>query len=278
LPYSATMLSTFTKYRWHALAWISYIFTNNVLTAFSVIQEFARNSLVVEPWEVFTWELSSGAMSLFLIPAILVYDKLFPIDFQRPLPALAAHIPATFVYSLVHVGGFVTIRKWVYGWADRIYTFGDLPVELFYEYRKDAVTYFSALLIIYVFRELRRLKQGETKLTRTEQKNSQSLKLIATKGNQKVVISPSDIDSIEAAGNYVQLNVGDLSYLMRATMQSVAEQLKPFNFSRVHRAHIVNEDKIISAKPKRHGGMLLELASGAQLDCSRRYRQNLRSL
>lgn len=278
MPYSQTMLSTITKYRWHALAWICYILLDNTLAAFSVIQEYARNSLVVEPWEVFTWELSSGATSLVLIPAILFYDKLFPIDFQRPLPALAAHIPATFVYSLVHVGGFIALRKWVYSWADRIYTFGDLPVELFYEYRKDTVSYISVLIIIYVFRELRRLKKGEAKLTITEQENSQSLKLIATKGNQKVVIAPADIDSIEAAGNYVQLNVGDLSYLMRATMQNVAEQLKPFNFSRVHRAHIVNEDKIISAKPKSHGGMLLELANGAQLDCSRRYRQNLRCL
>lgn len=278
MPYSPTMLSTLKKYRWPALAWVCYIFINNVLKAFAVIQEYARNSLVVEPWEVFAWELSSGAVSLALIPAILLYDKLFPIDFKRPLPALAAHIPATFVYSLVHVGGFITLRKWVYSLADRVYTFGDLPVELFYEYRKDVVSYFSALLIIYVFRELRRLKKGETKLERTEQKNSQSLKLIASKGNQKVIINPRDIDSIEAAGNYVQLNVGDLSYLMRATMQSVAEQLEPFNFSRVHRAYIVNEDRIISAKPKSHGGMLLELASGAQLDCSRRYRQNLRSL
>lgn len=272
------MLSSLHKYRWHTFAWVCYIFIGNAVTAFSVIQEHARNNLVVEPWEVFTWELSSGAMSLALIPAILIYDRLFPINFQRPLPAIAAHIPGTLAYSLIHVGGFVLLRKWVYGWADRIYTFGDIPVEFFYEYRKDVISYVSVLAVVYVFRELRRLKEGATEFTRTEKTNSQSLKLIASKGNQKVVISPSDIDSVEAAGNYVQLNVGDCSYLMRATMQSVAEQLKPFNFSRVHRAHIVNESKIISAQPKAHGGMLLELASGAQLTCSRRYRQNLRSL
>lgn len=269
------MLSTLYQYRWYAIAWIAYGLSQNIVTAFSVIQEFARNNIFVEPWEVFSWELSSGVLSLALIPAILAYDKLFPIDFQRPLSTIAAHLPATVVYSAVHVGGFILIRKWIYSMADRVYTFGELPVELVYEYRKDLLSYFTVLAIIYAYRELRRLRDGETKLTQTEEHNQLSLKLIATKGNQKVVVVPADIDSIESAGNYVQLSVGDKQYLMRATMQKVTEQLKPFNFSRVHRTYIVNESKIVSAKPKSHGGLSLLLSNGSVIECSRRYRQNL---
>ncbi len=273
------MWKSIVSNRWLVLAWIAYLGAENVITSLSVIQEYARVSVSVEPWEVFLWEFSSGFMTFCLIPAIILYDRFFPLNFEQPLPQIAVqalqHLPATLGFCLIHVGGFIAIRKLIYSFAGRVYEFGNWPVELMYEYRKDVASYFTILAIIYVYRELRSLKEGKTKLDTVASEDQQSLKLIASKGRSKIVIAPNEIDSIEAAGNYVQLNVGSSSYLMRATMQTVADQLKSFNFSRVHRAHIVNEDKIVAALPKNNGGMILELQNGSKIECSRRYRQNL---
>ena len=52
-------------------------------------------------------------------------------------------------------------------------------------------------------------------------------------------VQPSDIDWIEAAGNYVSLHVGDKSYLLRETMHGIEGQLDPDVFVRVHRSTIV---------------------------------------
>lgn len=276
------MLKLLLNNHWKLLAWIAYLSTENLITSFSVIQEYARANLVVEPWEVFTWEFSSGFTILLLIPAIILFDRAFPLNFQQHVLGIARqiflHLPATIVFSLLHVGGFVLIRKWIYSIADRVYTFGDWPVELLYEYRKDLVTYFTILAIIYVYRELLSLSKGKARLDNVEPEDDLSLKLIATKGNKKVIIAPDEIDSIEAAGNYVQLNVNEKHYLMRSTMKEVADKLKPFNFARVHRGHIVNEARVIAATARDTGGLTLELKNGSHVECSRRYRQNLQSI
>jgi len=296
------MKSVFENFYLHALLWFLYVVIGNTVDALTIIQDFARNNVVVEPWEVFTWELSSAVMFLSLLPAVLYYEKLFPLNHKKPLHSLIVHIPATLVYTLLHVGGFVAIRKWIYSFADRIYTFGDVPIELFYEYRKDVLTYVFILTVVYFYRELRRLKEGEARVgedpdegrgrenhrennrengkenNREKDGNERAFTFIATKGNQKAIIAPQEIDFIESAGNYVQIHVGENHYLMRSTMLDVLAQLKGYNFSRIHRAYIVNEDRIVSSSPKGRGGLSIRVRSGRDIECSRRYRQNLQAL
>ncbi len=87
-----------------------------------------------------------------------------------------------------------------------------------------------------------------------------------------------EIDWIEAAGNYVRLNAGKESHLMRETMQSIEGQLDPQKFMRIHRGVIVNVERIRELQPTEHGDYSVTLRSGARLMLSRSYRDRLRQL
>lgn len=70
------------------------------------------------------------------------------------------------------------------------------------------------------------------------------------------------VDLIAAEGDYVSLHVGEHSYLHKDTMASIASQLDPDVFLRVHRSTIVNLTRIRSVR--RHGRALsLVLSTGA---------------
>lgn len=105
-----------------------------------------------------------------------------------------------------------------------------------------------------------------------EKSNRQLDTLDAYKGNRKVSVSIGTIQIVSAAGNYVELHCVDSQYLMRSTMKELEEQLKPYNFIRVHRSHLVNPTAIVSVQSD-----TLILNSGTKLTVSQRYRKNLNS-
>ena len=53
-----------------------------------------------------------------------------------------------------------------------------------------------------------------------------------------------EVDWMQASGNYVEIHAGGRSYLQRETMKSLDGKLSPRQFARVHRATIVNIDRI----------------------------------
>lgn len=87
-----------------------------------------------------------------------------------------------------------------------------------------------------------------------------------------------EIDWIEAAGNYVRLNAGKESHLLRETMQSLESQLDPQKFMRIHRGIIVNVERIRELQPTEHGDYTVTLRSGARLTLSRSFRDRLKQL
>lgn len=105
-----------------------------------------------------------------------------------------------------------------------------------------------------------------------QESDRQDETLDAYKGNRKVSVTISTIYIVSAAGNYVELHCADNQYLMRSTMKELEEQLKPYNFIRVHRSHLVNPTAIVSVQSD-----TLILNSGTKLTVSQRYRKNLNS-
>jgi two-component system LytT family response regulator len=78
-------------------------------------------------------------------------------------------------------------------------------------------------------------------------------------------VQPSDIDWIEAAGNYVSLHVGDKSYLLRETMHGIEGQLDPDVFVRVHRSAIVQLGRIREIQSSPGGRYQAVLKSGIRI-------------
>jgi two-component system LytT family response regulator len=101
--------------------------------------------------------------------------------------------------------------------------------------------------------------------------------VIKTKG-RIVFLSLDEIDWVEAAANYVRLNVGKESYLFRETISRTSERLNPNHFIRIHRSMIVNVRKIKELIPVNSGEYIVVLKSGKELSCSRGYRANVQQM
>jgi two-component system LytT family response regulator len=84
-----------------------------------------------------------------------------------------------------------------------------------------------------------------------------------------VVIKTADIDSIESAGNYVAVNVGKESHILRETLNALEKQLDPEKFLRVSRSAIVNLDRVKELQPMFKGEHIIVLQNGKRLTMTR---------
>ena len=91
-------------------------------------------------------------------------------------------------------------------------------------------------------------------------------------------LKATEIDWIEASGNYVRLHVGSESHLLRETMNELETQLDPDKFLRIHRSHIVNIERIKEMQPWFQGEYVVILHDGTRLTLSRGYREKLNEL
>jgi two-component system, LytTR family, response regulator len=102
---------------------------------------------------------------------------------------------------------------------------------------------------------------------------------IAVKVDGKIVfLAVDEVDFVEAAGNYVRIQAGAQSYMIRERISQMEEQLDPEQFVRVHRSTIVNVSRIKEMFPLFNGDQTLILTGGRQLTLSRTFRERLMSV
>lgn len=270
------LLFDFHKYRWliEFGFWIVYFGTLAVVDAFSVITEHARYGQPLEPWEPFVWELSSVLLIGLLVIPVARLVRFAPFRKDAWSGQLAVHLLATVPFSIIHVGGMVALRKLIYLLQDRNYLFGDLPVEFFYEYRKDFVTYWFIVGIVYLWQHLR-----SSSAARPEPQTGPPApldRLIARKRDREFVINTREVDWIDACGNYANLHHRDGIFPVRASLAELEQRLEPASFARVHRSHIVNLDRISMIRPTASGDYRIHMNSGEVIRFSRRYRAQLK--
>lgn len=85
----------------------------------------------------------------------------------------------------------------------------------------------------------------------------------------------ADIDWIGSADNYVELHVGAQAYLLRETMNAIAQRLPADRFVRISRTSIVQVSRVRQLEPLFHGEYSVELQSGVKLTLSRSHRDQL---
>jgi len=112
----------------------------------------------------------------------------------------------------------------------------------------------------------------ETLLTRPSSKVA-----IKTKG-RILFIDPAEVTIIRAEGNYVLLEKQSGSYLLRESLSTLAEKLKPHGFIRIHRSMLVNTCFVEEIRPWSTGEYVLRIKGGRELTVSRMYKNNLRSI
>lgn len=95
---------------------------------------------------------------------------------------------------------------------------------------------------------------------------------------QFLLLATSEIEWVEASGNYVQVHARGGAHTMRETMKHMETRLDPDRFVRIHRRAIVNVDHIALLEPWMHGEYVVVLKDGTRLMASRVYVGRLKAL
>jgi two-component system LytT family response regulator len=111
-----------------------------------------------------------------------------------------------------------------------------------------------------------------------ERQSRSDRRLVVKAGGRIVFLNFDEIDWVEAAANYVKINVAKQSYLLRKGIGEIEERLGPTQFVRIHRSVIVNIKRIKELQPVNSGEYIVVLKDGKELSCSRGYRAGLQQL
>ncbi|MFT3765061.1 MAG: LytTR family DNA-binding domain-containing protein [Minicystis sp.] len=95
-------------------------------------------------------------------------------------------------------------------------------------------------------------------------------------GERTEFVDLTEVECVEAEGNYVAVRAGGRSYLVRDTLGAMEARLSPRQFVRIHRSRIVRIDRVRAVEPLFHGEYRLTLDSGLTLTSARSYRDALR--
>jgi two-component system LytT family response regulator len=104
---------------------------------------------------------------------------------------------------------------------------------------------------------------------------ARTYRLAVRKGDRVVFLTPQEIDSVEALGNYVKVRRGREHFMLRCTLAALEERLRGFGFVRVRRSALVNVEGIMELRRESRDAYVIVLKSGALLRLSPRYRRNL---
>lgn len=96
-------------------------------------------------------------------------------------------------------------------------------------------------------------------------------RLVVKEGERSILLPVERIDWIEAANYYVVVHAGPRTYVVRDTLGRLERQLGR-RFVRIHRATIVNLDRVAEFQRLFHGDFAVLLADGTELKLSRTYR------
>jgi two-component system LytT family response regulator len=132
-----------------------------------------------------------------------------------------------------------------------------------------------------VRRELRKLEHGRLahqmvgllQQPRTQDRPDQ---LVFRVDGRLIFVDLNDIDWIGASDNYVRVNAGAESYLVRESIGRLSAHLDRERFVRIHRSVIVNIRRIKELQSCNAGEYIAVLKNGKKLPCSRGFRGELK--
>ena len=100
-------------------------------------------------------------------------------------------------------------------------------------------------------------------------------RFVVRDGDRAVLVRVQDVDWFEAHGNYVRLHVRAAVHRVRVTLGTLAAQVDPRQFARIHKSTVVNLDRVREVQPWFGGDYVAILHDGRQLRVSRTYAQAL---
>ena len=104
---------------------------------------------------------------------------------------------------------------------------------------------------------------------------TRSNRMVVRSGGRVLFVKISEVDWVEATGDYVTLHVGKKSLLLRETITEMEKKLAPDGFARIHRSTIVNLERIAEMRALDNGEYRVLLRDATELKLSRNYRHAL---
>jgi len=289
--------------------WIVLMALQGVFSTMVAVVDARNRAVPRATWEIVTWEGSSHLVLLMLIPVFVAIERrLAPLMPGRWVRFVAGHVVASVAVSVVHVAGMFAVRSLVYALMGSRYDFGGWTGQWGYEYLKDVRVYVSIVFGIWAYRFFMLRLQGEARVLDAPEAGvaeppeapppsapvddvppapeetpppppppTRPERFLVRKLRREFLIAATDIDWLQAEGNYVGLHVNGHDYLLRATLTDFLTQLDPARFVRVHRSHAVNLARIKEIEPLDGGDARLHMHDGTTVPCSRRYRDALRA-
>ena len=97
---------------------------------------------------------------------------------------------------------------------------------------------------------------------------------IAVRDRDRVrFVKTSEIDWIEASGNYLVLHAGKENHVLRETLTALEGQLSPKEFFRINRSALVHVDRVRHVEPAFNDEHVVVLADGTRLTLTRGLRE-----
>lgn len=97
-------------------------------------------------------------------------------------------------------------------------------------------------------------------------------------GSEITRVNISEIQWIDAAGDYMCVHTSNQTHIMRKTMKELDQQLDPRKFVRVHRSAIVNINYVQKLISHISGEYHLILSNGSELKVSRSHRDKVKEM
>lgn len=234
----------------------------------SMISDFAAAGVHETKGHIWTWQVTSVIAWVTVTPAIwLGVAKLRPPRLRWSVVVLAVLL-GSFLASAWHIAVMIGLRKAAYAAEGATYHFqGHLADPFLYELRKDVATYLQFVFLAILAQWL--LGKADERLRDTDPAVHRFIHL--SEGTVTHRIPVDEIEHVEAAGNYVEVSLGQRQILHRATLARVQEELGS-SFARIHRSRIVRQGAVRRVTTDRSGDFEVTLASGKVLRGSRRYR------
>lgn len=102
-------------------------------------------------------------------------------------------------------------------------------------------------------------------------------KIVIKDRDEITLLKQSDIEWVDAAGDYVCLHADGVTHIKRSTLKDLLSELDENIFKRVHRSTIVNLNHIEKVIPHSKGEFFLQLSEFERIKVSRNYRDVIKS-
>ncbi|WP_341893644.1 LytTR family transcriptional regulator, partial [Variovorax sp. YR752] len=228
--------------------WIVLMTVQAVISTVVALIDARSRAVPRANWEVITWEVSSHVALLALVPVLVAVERrLSPLARDHWVRFLAGHLLASVLLSLAHVTAMFGLRAAVYAAAGEPYDFVGAMGRWGYEYLKDVRVYASMVFGVWAYRLFMLRLQGEARVLDPPEEGvapvpealaepegiepsmhelpvpavptpARPERFLVRKLRREFLIAATDIDWLQAEGNYVGLHVNGHDYLLRATL------------------------------------------------------------